>query len=311
MTANLDLVEIEAAILERCPSDEVSPGALFLLGAPRTGSTVIYQSCIAYFGLPYLSNLANDSFSKTPIIALTIQKALPITVRYASRFGKTEGAFQPSEGSAVMSHWFGGGHPSQTLSATILPDREPHFLQTLAASNALFGRPLAVKNAWNCFRVAYLAAALPHARFLWIRRDIADAAASDLEARVATKGSAQAWNSATPANWEKLRARPPIEQVVENQYEFNRSIGESLRAGAAGRWSAIWYEDFIATPVPALTHAGEAIGLRPIAVPGPLSPNALPPKRRLSHDEVAALHDYVGAQGGRLAPHRYAGRNQA
>jgi hypothetical protein len=302
MSAGALLKQAESALLEQ--SRGAAPNAVFLLGAPRTGSTVVYQAFVARFGQPYLSNLANECFAETPIVALALQKAVPVAVGYESRFGKTDGALQPSEASAVMTHWFGGGHPSQTKSATILAGREPHFLATLAACVAIHGKPLAIKNAWNCFRVAYLARALPQARFLWIRRDIAEAALSDLEARHETKKSASEWNSATPANVEALRALPPAAQVLENQYEFNRAIGDALRAGAEGRWTELWYEDFVSDPQRALEGVGRALGLAPVAgAPAPRLEQTR--ERRLNTADSAELNAYLRAQGTRLESCRY------
>ena len=100
--------------------------------------------------------------------------------------------------------------------------------------------------------------------------DIAEAAASDLEARYATKRSPHAWNSATPANYEELRRRPPVEQVVENQYEFNHAIGAALRADADGRYTEIWYEDFVVDPDKVLSGAGAMLGLAPESSHEPL-----------------------------------------
>ncbi|WP_193370338.1 sulfotransferase family protein [Pelagibius marinus] len=245
----------EQAVLQTLLSarGDAAPTAIFILGAPRTGSTVFYQALCSRFALPFIANLTNDSFAETPIVGLSIQKSLPVQIRYDSRYGKTEGPFQPSEGSAVMTRWFGGGHPSALVSARILEGMEPHFLATLAAAEALFAAPLVIKNAWHCFRVPYLAEALPSARFIWIRRDVGAAAKSDLAARYHTKGSAQEWNSATPVNVEDLRRLAPAAQVVENQHAFNTAVAAGLTRHAGGRWREIWYEDFCNDPEAVLT----------------------------------------------------------
>ena len=234
---------------------------LFVLGAPRTGSTILYQALCSRFELPYIANLTNEYFSQTPIIGLSIQKSLPVDILFTSRYGKTEGAFQPSEGSAVMAHWFGGGHPSALVSNTILKGMTDHFLKTLLAAECLFGRPLIIKNAWNCFRIPFLAEALPDAQFIWIRRNIADAAKSDLAARYAIKGSPELWNSATPANVEELRRLPPAQQVVENQRAFNATIGEDLMSHAKGRWTQVWYDEFCQHSTKVLNDLAAALEL--------------------------------------------------
>jgi Sulfotransferase family len=297
---------LEREILSALAPEAPDPGAVFLLGAPRTGSTIVYQSCAVLFGLPFIANLTNDYFAPTPIVGLALQKAHPVPVGTSSRFGKTEGPFQPSEGSSVMTHWFGGGHPSQSVSASILPGRAQHFARTLAAAQRLFAKPLMIKNAWNCFRVSWLARALPRARFMWIRRDIAEAAGSDLEARYITKRSPHVWNSATPANYEELRRRPPVEQVVENQYEFNRAIGEALHADAGGRYTEIWYEDFVVDPHEVLTRAGAVLGLAAESPHEPLRAGEPVRTRALAADEASGVRDYIRAEGERLMPYRYA-----
>src|SRR5262249_26337941 len=116
MSVDSVFAPLEREILSALVPEDIHPGAVFLLGAPRTGSTIMYQTCALLFRLPFIANLTNDHFRETPIVGLTLQRAHPVSVGMRSRFGKTEGAFQPSEGSAVMMHWFGGGHPSPILS---------------------------------------------------------------------------------------------------------------------------------------------------------------------------------------------------
>jgi hypothetical protein len=305
--ARLSILERE--LLDSLARGTAEPEAVFLLGSPRTGSTVIYQATAEVFGLPFIANLTNDFFADTPIVGLALQRAVPVPISWTSQFGKTQGLFQPSEGSAVMASWFGGGHPSQVVSATILPGREGHFLRTLAAVRALNDGPLLVKNAWNCFRVEYLARAVHNARFLWIRRDIADASISELESRYLTKGSPAAWTSATPANYESLLARPPAEQVVENQYEYGRAISNALDTHARGRFAELWYEDFLARPVETLLQAGSALGLTPDRSPD-VRIRAPESRRQLGHKDAEAIRTYVSSQGSRLAPYRYQQRTK-
>ena len=296
----------ETALFDRLGASvpAVQPHPTFILGAPRTGSTLLYQAICGGLRLPYIANLTNDMFPETPIVGLAIQKSVPVTVGFANRYGKTEGPFQPSEGSVVMTRWFGGGHPSALVSARIRDGMEPHFLATLAAAEALFGAPLVIKNAWNCFRVAYLAEALPAARFIWIRRDIAAAAKSDLAARHATKGSATEWNSATPANVEELRRLLPAAQVVENQDAFNTAIATGLRAHADGRWQDVWYEDLCADPSGTLTAVAVFLG-RPYAEDLPVATINEARTWRLPEDDEHMVDAYLAEHRTRLSGGRY------
>jgi len=226
----------------------INPSPIFILAAPRTGSTSFYKSVIEQFSLPFIANITNEQYANTPAIGLKKQKQHKIERFAKSQFGKTKGLYQPSEGSAVFSNWFGGGHPSQVVSAKIIDEEQTHFINSLVAIEKLYGAPLLSKNAWNCFRVQSLATILPKARFIWLQRDIIAAASSDLQARYITKKDANSWNSATPANYQKLLKRPSIEQVIENQYEFNKAIKTNLSKFAQDRWINIWFEDYIKSP---------------------------------------------------------------
>ncbi|MBT3604114.1 MAG: sulfotransferase [Candidatus Latescibacteria bacterium] len=223
---------------------------IFLLGASRTGSTFLYQALIHRFSLSYFSNLANDTFFNHPIIALALQNQLrkTIDVSFKNQYGKTEGVLQPSEASYVHKNWFGGEHPAQLHSKQILPDKKDHIINTVSAAYHLTQQPCIIKNAWNCFRIESLAELFPQAFFIWIRRDLTRCAISDLATRYNMRTSPTIWNSATPWNYEALQKKPYWEQVVENQYEFNVAISESLAQSAQNRSLEVWYEDLYTKP---------------------------------------------------------------
>ena len=180
---------------------------VFILAPPRSGSTLFYQQCISAFGYSYISNYTNDYLASTPILGFRPRAAARnILDIKPSCFGKIDGPDSPSEGSLVFRFWYGGLHPSESRSRRLRPNKRSHLIQTLSAIEQLTGQPLITKNAWNCFRIASLKSALPNAKFIWLRRDIRDAAASDFDAREKTKGSAAVWTSATPANYSELKS---------------------------------------------------------------------------------------------------------
>jgi hypothetical protein len=205
-----------------------------------------------------------------------------------------------------MSYWFGGGHPSQIVSSRIIDEREDHFISTLAACQVLYdGAPLVIKNSWNCFRTAYLATRLSAARFIWIKRDIRDAATSDLEARYLTKNDPNVWNSATPSNVAALLKLPPAHQVVENQYEFNQAISEALINNAPGRWMDVWFEDLVRNPDRELERVARFLNLQFVDEIPP--PRELPRRKRVvPSDEALAISEYINASHERLAAYYYA-----
>ncbi|GAM97926.1 hypothetical protein U91I_01556 [alpha proteobacterium U9-1i] len=242
------LEQKEADLFTAHPLGAAEPTAIFILGSPRTGSTPFFQAVVAAFSLPYISNFANTETPNQPAIGILKSHAARAPASFKSAYGKIAGMDAPSEGSAVMLNWCGGGHPSEIVSAAVLPGKAAHLRATLRAVESATGAPLVIKNAWNCFRLGSLAAVLPRAGFIWIRRDIGKAAASDLAARYATKSDANAWNSATPRNIAELQKLPYWEQVVENQAAFARAISEAAASLAPARFVEVWWEDFVRDP---------------------------------------------------------------
>lgn len=311
-----NLQEIESLLFSSLVLPQnASAHAVFICGAPRTGSTILYQLLIAGFSLSFFSNLTNRFFFQAPIVGLAIEAGARgrMPVEFSSAFGKTQGELQPSEASRIMRNWFGGGHPSQTVSATVMPGKTIHLQRTLSSAEILYSAPLVIKNAWNCFRIDAIAEALPAARFLWIQRDIRSAAKSDLYARYAVQGSPTIWNSATPSNYQELLERPYWEQVVENQFEFNRAINSGLIASARDRFTHIWYEDLCRYPMKTLSAVGRGLGLSNFAMNEAAIKKAFTTstETRLPGDDSIRIDSYVAANETRLLNMLYFGDTQA
>ena len=309
MLDGADAAELEAdlfQVAEERPNN-VAGGPVFIVGAPRTGSTIFFQSLVAAYGLPYFSNLTDRYFAEHPIIGLCVQAGTPLAgpISGRSKFGKTQGSRQPSEASRVMTAWFGGGHPSEVRSPQASPGKEEHLRRTIDAAHRLFCRPLAIKNAWNCFRLPFLRAVFPDAAFIWIRRGLAASARSDLNARYVVWGDPLVWNSATPRNWEELRARPCWEQVVENQFEFSRAIGEGLEGLPPWCRAEVWYEDLCEGPEVVLRNLGDQLS---VLCPLEFHPDRIPPIESAPTDgkfeprDIRAVEHYIASNEARFRP---------
>jgi len=299
------LAKREQELFSRYPG-RAAPSAVFILAAPRTGSTVLYQALVNSFSLPAISNHANAETPQHPVVGILASHAANLAGNargdFGSRYGKTDGPHGLSEGSAIFTRWCGGGHPSETLSPCVLDWQAGHMRATLAAVEAAAGRPLVMKNAWNCFRLADLARRFPEAGFVWLRRDVRAAAASDLAARYAVHGDALTWNSATPANVDMLRRLPPEGQVLENQFEFSRAIAQAAAGLAPGRFVEVWFEDFIAMPDVVMLRLATSFdplkGMRPEAPPA----FRMPRSTVLTDAEGAAISAHMAQDPERWAP---------
>lgn len=217
---------------------------LFILGSPRVGSTLLYQVVINHFDVFYPTNSFVELFESDHFLLSELPMEFGCTkfVDYKSFYGKTSGEDQPSEASGLFRYFFGGEHPSESKSKEPLPGLEKKFVQFM---NQLFianKKPFVFKNAWNCFRIEFLSQIFPKACFLWIRRDVAASAYSDLQSR-RQRGSTEIWNSATTENYKAIQKLPYWEQVVEQQYSYAQSISKDLSQLSYSRYFEVWYED--------------------------------------------------------------------
>jgi hypothetical protein len=179
---------------------------------------------------------------------------------YESRFGRTQGATQPSECEQFWYRFF-----RRRPQYVPLEEGDRRQLARLrAAVRALgnaAGRPLVFKNLLNSLRLGPLDAALPEAMFVFVRRDVAATAASILAARERIRGDAAAWWSAEPPDVDELRRLPPAAQAVEQVRRIEAVIeGDRARIGAE-RFCELSYERFCDDPDAAL-HEVERLAER-------------------------------------------------
>ena len=125
---------------------------ILILGAPRTGSTLLYQIIVNHFDVWYPANDGTFHKAEKP-------------VSYDSYKGKTKQPYEPNEGSQILSRWFGEEEEVQrkTEMTTILD----------------YHKPWVIKNIWNVWRVDEWVKYYPDVQFVWIRRNRHDAAESD------------------------------------------------------------------------------------------------------------------------------------
>jgi len=275
---------------------------VFIVGAPRTGTTLVYQLLCRHFEVTYLSNLVNDHFPSRPALGYCVQEtaahAVEDHITLWASYGRAPGPYQPSECSEVFKRWFTDTHPSQTTSAAFISDeRKLHMQNTIAAVAGLSGnKPIIIKNAWNCFRVWALHKAFPGIKLLWVRRDIRKAAASDLISRLVVKRDPYAWNAATPANLAVLEEKHYIAQAVENQYEYNKALDGLVT-------NNVWYEDLVKGSTNESAFAYR-LGIKLLSKLPPLAFKD-DPRYRLDKADRQALERYISEHEERLEPYFY------
>jgi hypothetical protein len=200
---------------------------VFIIGAPRCGSTLLYQVMVEHFDLGYLSNF-HCLFYGAPSFAERLFH--PARWRMPSGFqsdhGKVSGRSAPSECGEFWYRFF--RRRPQFVPLDEAGERSMRYLR--GAVRALVdaaGKPVLFKNLPCALRLGPIISALPESLFIVVQRDWLETAHSILESRRKLFGNYEGWFSVEPPEVESLKKRPSHEQVVEQIRSVHALIDEA------------------------------------------------------------------------------------
>jgi len=188
---------------------------VFFLGAPRSGSTLIYQVVTDAFDVDYLSNRHCQLFGMPGLIARffnPIRKKAPSD--YTSYHGLTSGAAAPSECGEWWYRFF-PRNPAYVTLDDVDVKKMRKFRRSLLALTKASGKPVIFKNLYVSLRLEVIAKYVPEALFVIIKRDELDNAHSILDSRMKVLGRYDQWWSVPPPNVEQLKLLGSAQQAVE------------------------------------------------------------------------------------------------
>jgi hypothetical protein len=239
-------IELRKAVAAEIPLSH-PPGCL--VGAPRSGSTLLYQLIVVRFDVGYLSNLHCRLYGAPALVERMAGRRLEPPAVFSSDHGRTDGLAAPSECGPYWYRFF-----RKSPQHVPLQEADAAALRNLRASVRALGdaagRPVVFKNLLNSLRLEPLSEAFPEAIFLVVHRDLADNVASILSARRSVRGDEAAWWSAEPPDVDRLRGRPPEAQAEGQVRGIHALIDSAKQRLGADRFLDVAYEHLCAD-----THA--------------------------------------------------------
>lgn len=197
---------------------------IFIVGPPRSGSTLLYQLLINNYQFSYISNFANF-FYKSPVFASKIQhKYLGkySSSKFDSDYGLIEGFSSPSEAGKLYRYWF------EELSCNT--KRKTLIQKTIFNLGCLYDGPFLSKNLYNNFRIDQLVEIFPNAFFIYITRQSEYIVQSLLFARKKNFNSYNKWFGIKPPNYRKIKdIKDPFEQVAAQVQSIEKYISLSIK----------------------------------------------------------------------------------
>lgn len=235
-----------------------SPRPIFLIGSPRSGTTLLYEAMITRYQFAYISNVAHRLY-RTPAAAthLASKYIRAWTGRFESRYGHISGWGSPNEGGWVWRRWIPEEH---ALTEVDIADRPAQVMRRTVASIArTLEAPFISKNVMHSVQMRLLDRIYPGCLFIDCRRDVHSTARSMLKVRLDERGPSgvHCWISVRPDGWQDMLHASPGEQVVWQVVQTRLAI--ECDAAIVGRDRIIQqsYESLCENPESALRAIGE------------------------------------------------------
>ena len=204
---------------------------IFILGAPRSGSTLLFQVLSDAFDVGYLTN-RHCQFFGAPALAELIFR--PLKNKQPSTFESFHGRIKgPSEPSECGEWWyrFFRKKPAYVTLGDVDPKKMAMFRKSIISLISVINKPILFKNLYAAIRLEAIGRYLPEALFIVINRDIFYNAASILAGRYKTFGCYNNWWSVPPPNFEMLQNLSPVQQVLGQIYGIYDEIDRAVEQG--------------------------------------------------------------------------------
>ena len=232
---------------------EPSSPPVFIVGPPRTGTTLVYLFVLRALRTSYFCNLA-DRFHLWPVQVTRFLANFPDFLppdSFSSRFGETSGLKSPSPGRHIWIRWFPVDAPQTDPLGPLppLPEEATQGMQkTVAMIEKIMGGPFVNKTQAHCTRIPNLALAFPNMVIIRVSRDPYFTAQSILAGRKKFFGDEREWFSVKPRNFLDLVERPVLEQVSGQIYYLEKGMDRDLERIPQVPVFNIRYEDFCEAP---------------------------------------------------------------
>ncbi len=265
---------------------------LLVVGAPRSGTTLINQTLARCTEVSYFSNLT-DMFPRSPLTATRwfSSRFGAEATNYQSYYGQTKRLSEPNDGFSIWNRWLGFDRYTTPhhLAEPVVQEMQKFF----QAWTATFGLPLLNKNNRNTSCIALLAAAIPQAQFLVVRRDPLCVAQSLIQARENVQGDKRAvWGLESRSVHASSDPLGYVDDICDQLIEIENQLQTQIRQVAASRIHSIQYEDFCRNPAALLVSLHDKIPeihLRDSVVDQQLKPFEISKSKAATPDELTRI----------------------
>ena len=219
---------------------------VFIIGAPRTGSTILYQTITNQLDLLYIDNLS-CRFNKNLFFGFWLSNKIFNNLAhncFKSKHGDTStcGNHAPSECGNFWYRWLSKeNHFIQEEQITEKMVKE--ITEEITAVTNYFNKPVLFKNLNAGQRLRLLKKCFPEAKFIFVKRDPLFTAQSILKAKRKIKIADNTFWSVKPKNYKELGKLETYEQIVKQIYFIEKQIINDIKLFPQENILTIDYKD--------------------------------------------------------------------
>jgi hypothetical protein len=266
---------------------------IFILGLPRGGTTLVYQTLCHCFELAYTPMLTNYlPFAPALTTWFCRKRQARYSSDFESHYGMTKGTASPGEG-VMWNIWFLKDKHYQKGS-DLEEGKARQIVSLVGRVERISGRPFVNKNLKHYNYLGVLAELFPAAVFLVVLRQPRDVAFSILRARIEKQGDPKTWYSTKPSSYAHLLQLPPEKSVVGQIKGLMEDLQKDIQRIGPDRFAVLCYEDFCNSPPGKIKGLRDFMGSHGI----PLQRRQRPPERfelsvgrtdKLSSEQIALV----------------------
>jgi len=222
----------EKRIIKKYGRKPLKHSPVFIIGAPRTGSTILYQVITNIFDVLYIDNLV-CRFKNNLLYGFWLSKRLTKHKAHNSQnsyHGNTEnsGLRAPSECGKFWYRWLPKDHHFIDYDE-ITEKMVKEIKENITAVSNYFEKPIVFKNLNAGQRIRLLSQCFPDAKYIYIKRDPLLTAQSIYKSRIKLSVPDNTIWSILPKNYKELEKLELPELIVKQIYYLEKQISDDLK----------------------------------------------------------------------------------
>ena len=232
-------------------------GCIYIVAAPRSGSTLLFQLLVESLSVNYHTNLAY-LLCRYPYIGDYVSRKLlkPYVSNFKSDYGFVSGLSGPSEANDFWKYWFG----LKLNEAAPMPDpvRMSYAINYFQTLRKFTQKPFVVGWIGHAFYAKWMADLMPDSFFVVLKREDTDIALSLLNGRRSQLKDEMSWFSMKPSECDE-QFLDPHKSVARQAYYINRKIDAiEQRVTKNGNGISITYNEMCANPSAVINRLEQA-----------------------------------------------------